>query len=438
VNSDVETVPAARKRKTKLPLEEDAANMVDVTKANMSTMPASKRPPSKTNFRNSHYHYHYHYWHPLFFLATILDYDFTQQRLFGWQPILTPYNVLPVLFILGLIFLPLGIVFLSASIGVQEQVMDYSKCQTLADGEEVVIPGSTAKYLKVGSGESALEFTLDAPMKAPIYIYYRLTNFYQNNRLYAKSYSGDQLRGAALPAAELGNCSPLIADPTTGKPYYPCGLIANSYFSDNFHSLQMIKDASGSSLSVPAPYAISSFGIAWPSDHENYKATSYTVNDVVPPPMWLKWRSDLIENGSYKTLPALEKDERFMNWMKVSGLPTFRKLYGRIDTTLPAGTYRVAINDNFDVLGYQGTKSFVISTTSWAGGKNDALGWGFIVVGGLLLGFGVTFLIMFMMNPRKVGDISYLSWYAENQGSALPGAPPQEPTPILSPFQAPQ
>ena len=47
-----------------------------------------------------------------------VDSAFTQQRLFGWQPILTPYNVLPVLFILGLIFVPLGVVFLTASMGV--------------------------------------------------------------------------------------------------------------------------------------------------------------------------------------------------------------------------------------------------------------------------------------------------------------------------------
>jgi hypothetical protein len=40
---------------------------------------------------------------------------FKQQRLAAWQPILTPKTVLPVLFIIGLIFIPLGAVFLVAA-----------------------------------------------------------------------------------------------------------------------------------------------------------------------------------------------------------------------------------------------------------------------------------------------------------------------------------
>ena len=40
---------------------------------------------------------------------------FKQQRLAAWQPILTPQTVLPVLFIIGLVFVPLGAVFLVAS-----------------------------------------------------------------------------------------------------------------------------------------------------------------------------------------------------------------------------------------------------------------------------------------------------------------------------------
>ena len=32
------------------------------------------------------------------------------------------------------------------------------------------------------------------------------------------------------------------------------------------------------------------------------------------------------------------QDEHFIVWMRTAGLPSFRKLYGRIDTDLPAGT----------------------------------------------------------------------------------------------------
>jgi hypothetical protein len=64
-------------------------------------------------------------------------------------------------------------------------------------------------------------------------LYYRLTNFYQNHRRYVKSVDEAQLQGQNLTAAELlngGSYTPLITAPN-GKPYYPCGLIANSLFN---------------------------------------------------------------------------------------------------------------------------------------------------------------------------------------------------------------
>lgn len=216
-----------------------------------------------------------------------------------------------------------------------------------------------------------------------------------------------------MTAAELkDDCDPLYAD-SKENVYYPCGLVANSYFSDTFSSL---KNENGE------VYPISSEKIAWPGDEKLYGESKYDLSKtpVAVPPSWVNREDIDAENGFYKTLPNLAKDERFQNWMKISGLPTFRKLYGRIDVLeMGKGTYTVTIKDTYPVSGYQGTKSFVISNTNWAGGKNNALGYGFIAVGGLLLVLGLVFLIMFMMAPRKVGDVSYLSWYSENSGDPL-------------------
>jgi CCR4-NOT transcription complex subunit 1 len=265
---------------------------------------------------------------------------------------------------------------------------------------------------KTGANECEIQFKVENPMKGPVSIYYRLTNFYQNNRLYAKSRSDAQLRGEALTKAELNDCDPLISD-SQGNVYYPCGLVANSYFLDTFSSL---KHENGKI------YDVSSEKIAWPGDEKLYGESKYDLSQtrIAVPPSWAN-RDDIdIENGFYKALPNLAKDERFQNWMKISGLPTFRKLYGRVNVEeMDKGLYTVTIKDTYEVSGYQGTKSFVISTTSWAGGKNDSLGYGFIAVGGLLLVLGLVFLIMFMMAPRKVGDVSYLSWYSENSGDPL-------------------
>lgn len=101
---------------------------------------------------------------------------------------------------------------------------------------------------------------------------------------------------------------------------------------------------------------------------------------------------------------ACVEDEHFIVWMRTAGLPTFRKLYARIQTPLPAGTYTVRISNGrrynssghdfyynpsesaayyedssilpknqsflYPVHSFGGTKAIVLSTTSWIGGKN--------------------------------------------------------------------
>lgn len=97
VNSDLEVVPSARKRR-------NSKNVPASPLSQAAEKTNSNRPASK--------------WQLDEHLFITLDWAFTQQKMYGWQPILTPYNVLPVLFILGIVFVPLGAVFLSASFGV--------------------------------------------------------------------------------------------------------------------------------------------------------------------------------------------------------------------------------------------------------------------------------------------------------------------------------
>ena len=62
--------------------------------------------------------------------------------------------------------------------------------------------------------------------------------------------------------------------------------------------------------------------------------------------------------------------EHFIVWMRTAGLPSFRKLWGKLPNGLEAGSYTLYVNNIFDVSAYQGKKSFVISTTNALGGKN--------------------------------------------------------------------
>jgi len=50
--------------------------------------------------------------------------------------------------------------------------------------------------------------------------------------------------------------------------------------------------------------------------------------------------------------------------MRTAGLPSFRKLWGKLPNGLEAGSYTLYVNNIFDVSAYQGKKSFVMSTTN--------------------------------------------------------------------------
>ncbi|CAG8753251.1 4032_t:CDS:2, partial [Dentiscutata heterogama] len=94
-----------------------------------------------------------------------------------------------------------------------------------------VVATEEFKYTNSGVWRCHLRFPVPS-LKPPLFIYYRLTNFYQNHRSYVKSFNANQLKGVAVSADTLkgGACSPM-AITNDNKAIYPCGLIANSIFN---------------------------------------------------------------------------------------------------------------------------------------------------------------------------------------------------------------
>jgi hypothetical protein len=87
--------------------------------------------------------------------------------------------------------------------------------------------------------------------------------------------------------------------------------------------------------------------------------------------------------------------------MRTAGLPNFRKLYGRFNSDLLAGTYNISILNQYDVSAYDGSKYFVLSTTNALGGKNYFLAICYLVVGSLCIVFAIIFLIAFIRRSKK-------------------------------------
>jgi hypothetical protein len=81
-----------------------------------------------------------------------------------------------------------------------------------------------------------IRFAVPYDLPQSVFLYYKLSNFFQNHRRYVKSLESGQLTGDAKTADDLnssGNCKPLATRLVNGQalPIYPCGLIANSQFN---------------------------------------------------------------------------------------------------------------------------------------------------------------------------------------------------------------
>ena len=61
---------------------------------------------------------------------------------------------------------------------------------------------------------------------------------------------------------------------------------------------------------------------------------------------------------------------------------------------------------DYPVKQFSGTKSIVISTVSWIGGKQPFLGWAYIAAAILCVVLAVAGLIRHLVKPRKLGDMT--------------------------------
>ncbi|XP_050544895.1 cell cycle control protein 50A [Daktulosphaira vitifoliae] len=323
------------------------------------------------------------------------DTAFKQQRLPAWQPILTARNVMPIFFALAIAFIPIGIGLLFLTNQVQEFNYDYTYCKSSSDMTRTCAD-IIGNYRNL-SCDCKITFSLENHFSPNVYMYYGLTNYYQNHRRYVKSRDDFQLLGI-LSNTPSRDCHPYDFD--DNKPIAPCGAIANSLFSD-------VLKLKYNTIDVP----LLRTGIAWPSD-KNVKYQNppgdlkIAFKDYAKPVDWHLniWELD-IENPSNNGF----ENEDLIVWMRTAALPDFRKLYRRIDHSsdtfkngLPIGNYTLSIEYNYPVAGFGGTKSFILSNTSFTGGKNYFLGYAYIVAGCISFFLGLLFMVIHIKYKSSV------------------------------------
>jgi len=269
--------------------------------------------------------------------------------------------------VIGIIFIfPVGVIMVISS----NQVVEY-----------------TERYDDICSIGASCNVTIQVnqKMSSPVYMYYKLTNYYQNHRRYVKSRSDSQLRGSVLTSySDLSDCDPIESKDGSGDMsnfYEPCGLIAWSFFNDTF---KLKSQASNEYIIMKKE------GIAWSSD--------------------LSKKFGNPSNSSGIRLIADFTDEDFVVWMRTAALPSFKKLYRIIHQDIQEGAYTVEIENNYPVDDFDGEKYVVLTTISWMGGKNPFLGYAYIVVGAICILLAIAFALRHAIKPRKLGDERYLNW----------------------------
>ena len=300
---------------------------------------------------------------------------FKQQKLPGWRPVPTITSTTIIFFCFGGVFIVLGIIILIFSNKIEEVSYRYDE---------------ECKNQLKENNECVITLHIKKKMEKKIMIYYQLNGFYQNHRRYVKSKSDDQLNGKNIQLAEMKDsqdCDPAITNKDmnqkisiSGKPLIdddlaiPCGLIAKSYFNDNFTNWIYING-----FNEEVHFSPNEKDIAWKADKElKYK-------NIDPDRQWIDM-----------------EDEHFIVWMRPAGLPNFRKLWGRIEMDFEENTdVKVTITDRFDVTSFNGEKYLILSTVNAFGGKNSFLGISYIVLGGISIILAVVFIIGYNIHSKK-------------------------------------
>ncbi|KAJ1455359.1 ligand-effect modulator 3 family [Pelagophyceae sp. CCMP2097] len=378
------------------------------------------------------------------------DTDIKQQRLRAWNPVMTPKAYVGVFFVLGALFIIIGVV-----LGERQKSLVVQRKQY--DGPGTPESNADCKIRTADAGvRCTVTLDVDEKMEGPLHVFYEIDNFYQNHRRYAKSMSWPQLNRGKVWSSNLvkDDCYPLVKNGS--KVLHPCGVVANTLFND------VIK------LVRPLRLSMKENNIAWKTDltgiytqpqgfewmevdvaatancEDKYCPEAACTAEGITPPCskhvcrggyydrYTNGNGDVVQCAKgqhvlfhykdpenqqylYETFPQVispivgVRNEHFAVWMKTAGLPQFRKLYGRINDDVSKDTRLVFdIENNFDVHAFGGRKYIVVSTLQ--GFQNGFLAVAYLVVGILAVGFGVLFAVLQCISPRKMGDPRHIPW----------------------------
>lgn len=359
------------------------------------------------------------------------DSNFKQQKMVSFIPQHAPSTMSVALLVVAIVFIPIGAAIVVSSDSLLEVDIRYdhvNRCNWQSPGVYPFAFNGTTMYSGCNCKRT---FTLTKTISAPVYIYYRLTNFHQNYRQYQASRDDAQLQGGTSSLSS--DCAPFrypgeiqgrgsnTADGLaySSYTYNPCGAIPWSKFNDSIslYKIPVATSVNVSDISLPTGATVvcvgkkfsqtgdstlpdnvcSKKGIAFKADTDT-RFSAPQGNNL--------WKSGgtpsstdpYLAGGYYAFEPGhaipLTTDEDFIVWARTASMPDFHKLYRIINKDLTAGDYLLDIEEYFDTSSFDGEKHVVLATRSWIGGKNYVLGISLIVMGSLSFVLAIAIIVL--------------------------------------------
>lgn len=296
---------------------------------------------------------------------TLKKSKFRQQKFPGWRP-------LPTISCITIIFISAGVFFIIFGIFIlifTGQIKEFKFRYDLFCAEK-----------RRHNEKCELSLSIPETMKKPIFIYYQINDLRQNHRFYMDNKSNKQLKGEEVSKEDLeksNDCDGALynkdfdfLDPDKypeDDVAFPCGLIAKSFFRDNFTLWQM----SGKEINV-------------------------TTEEIANK----KDRDDLSNVGLKDSQWLDVTDEHFIIWKRIAPFENPRKLWGKIEgDDISSGSSVIVTIDDKNYHSFE--KYIILSTRNVFGGKSSFLGILYIVFGAVCLISAVIFINVYNYFHKK-------------------------------------
>lgn len=221
--------------------------------------------------------------------------------------------------------------------------------------------------------------TVDQKLSKPVYVYYHLTQVWQNHFLYIRALSSEQIFGEDVTETTAceGSTFGVELYKNNQSTIFPCGLQAWSQFNDN-----ITVNAYSAEGSEKCKDCLSYENIALDIDKNRLTSLNFSdpanseFTNVVDETIW---------NGKSirgeVTIPDLQ-DESLLIWLRYASSSNFKKIHSIIHHDLNAGdVLEFSITSKFNNKVFAGTKELILSEAGKFGGKQNFLSILFLISG---------------------------------------------------------